>query len=57
VECAFLVVWCCLVYALKCERVVGELEGIIGKLYCIENMEVGSFLFNVVSLERAECKF
>jgi hypothetical protein len=31
VECAFSVVWCCLGYALKGERVVEKLEGTIGK--------------------------
>jgi hypothetical protein len=35
---------------------VSELEGTIGKPYCFVNMEVGSFLFNVMSLKRAERK-
>jgi hypothetical protein len=56
VEYAFPVVLCCIGYASKGERVVDELEGTIGKLYSFENVEVGSFVSIVVSLERAECK-
>ena len=52
----FPVVWCCMGYALKGGRVVGELEGTIEILYCFGNVEVGSFMFNVVYLERAEHK-
>jgi hypothetical protein len=56
VECAFSVIWCCLSYASKDEQVVDELEGTIEKPYCFENMEVGSFVLNVVSLEKTKCK-
>jgi hypothetical protein len=42
--------------ALKGERVVSKLEGIIGTLYCFGNVKVGSFVFNVVYLERVNCK-
>jgi hypothetical protein len=55
-ELAFPVVWCCRGYALKGERVVGKLEGTIKTLYCFGNVEVGSFVFNVVYLERVENK-
>jgi hypothetical protein len=43
-------------YPSKGERVVGELKKTIGTPYCIGSMEVGSFVFNVVYLERVECK-
>jgi hypothetical protein len=43
-------------YASKDEQVVDELEGTIEKPYCFENMEVGSFVLNVVSLEKTKCK-
>jgi hypothetical protein len=43
-------------YASKGERVVGELVGTIGTLYFFENVEVGSFVFNVVYLMRAKRK-
>jgi hypothetical protein len=43
-EFAFLVVWCCMGYALKGERVVGELEETIGTPYCFENGEADSYL-------------
>jgi hypothetical protein len=51
VECSFLVVWCCMGHASQGERAVGELEGTIGTLYCFENMEVGSIVFNIGYLE------
>jgi hypothetical protein len=35
---------------------VSELKGTIGKPYCFVNMKIGSFVFNVVSLERVERK-
>jgi hypothetical protein len=44
-------------YASKGERVVGEFESTIGTPYCFGSVEVGSFVFNVVYLERIECKF
>jgi hypothetical protein len=53
---AFQVVWCCMGYTSKGERVIGELEGTIGKPYFFENVEVGSFVCNVVSLERPKCE-
>jgi hypothetical protein len=43
-------------YASKGERVVGEFESTIGTPYCFGSVEVGSFVFNVVYLERIECK-
>jgi hypothetical protein len=55
-EFASTVVWCCMGYASKGERVVGELVGTIGTLYFFENVEVGSFVFNVVYLMRAKRK-
>jgi len=50
VEYIFPIVWRCMGYASKDERVVGELEGTIGTPYCFENVEVGCSVFNVVSL-------
>jgi hypothetical protein len=52
----FSAVSCCMGYAMKGERVVGELEGTIGTPYYFKNVLVGSFVFNVVYLERGECK-
>jgi hypothetical protein len=48
-------VWCCIGYSSTGER-VGELERTIGTPCCFESVEVGSFVFNVVYLERAERK-
>jgi hypothetical protein len=42
--------------SLKGKRVVGELKKTTGTPYCIGSMEVGLFVFNVVYLERVECK-
>jgi hypothetical protein len=53
---AFPVVWCCMGYASEGERVVGELEMTKGTPYCFENVEIGTFVFNMVYLERAKCK-
>lgn len=50
----FLVVWGSMGYALKGERFVGVLEGTIGTTQCFGIVEVGSFMFNVVYLERKE---
>jgi len=36
--------------------IFGKLEGTIGKSSCFANLEVGSFVFNAVSLARAERK-
>jgi hypothetical protein len=47
-EFAFPVVWCCMGYDLKYERVVGELEMTIGTPYCFGSVEVGFFVSNVV---------
>jgi hypothetical protein len=47
-EFTFPVIWCCMGYASKGEKIVGELEETIGTLYCFGNVEVGSFVFNVV---------
>ena len=52
----FSVVLACMDYALKGEIVVGKLERTIGTPYCFESVEVDSFVFNVVYLERAKCK-
>jgi hypothetical protein len=41
-------------YASKGEQGGGVLEGTIGKPYYLENIEVGSFVLNVVSLERTK---
>jgi hypothetical protein len=43
-------------YVLKGERIVGELERTNGTIFCFGNVEVGSFVFNVVYLETAKCK-
>jgi hypothetical protein len=56
VECDFSAIWCWLGYASKGEWFVAKLEGTIGNLSCFANLEVSSFVFNVVSLGRAERK-
>jgi hypothetical protein len=43
-------------YASKGDRIVRELERTIRTLYCFGSVEVGSFVFNVVYLERMEHK-
>jgi hypothetical protein len=53
-EFVFTVVWCFMDYASKGERVVVEFEKTIRTPNCFGNMEVSSFVFNVMYLKRAE---
>jgi hypothetical protein len=53
-ELAFSVVWGCMGCASKGERFVGELKGTTGAWYGFEIVEVGSFMFIGVYLERKE---
>lgn len=47
--------WCCVGYASKGERVVGELEGANGQPYVGVDLENGSIVFDVVSMEGTKC--
>jgi hypothetical protein len=47
--------WCCVGYALKGERVVGELDGTNGQPYVSADLENGFIVFDVVYMEETEC--
>jgi hypothetical protein len=55
-ELTFLTIWGCMGYASKGERFVGELMGTIGTMQCFKIVEIGSFMSNVMYLEKKECK-
>jgi hypothetical protein len=39
----------------RVSELLTSLEGTTGTSYCLENVEVASFVFNLGYLERAEC--
>jgi hypothetical protein len=49
-------VWCCVDYASISDRDVGELEGAKWQLGDGANLENGSVVFDVVSMEGKECR-
>jgi hypothetical protein len=55
VEYDFAAVWCCVGYASFGDRYVGELEGAKGQLVVGADVENGSVVFDVVSMEGTEC--
>jgi hypothetical protein len=52
---ALLQLFCVVGYASKGEQVVGELEGANGQSYVGADLENGSIVFDVVSMEGTKC--